>query len=356
MWKLERLSLYSDLRISMVFYGRFYDDINSTASNKRRAQLMCNLIEAEDPDQLIRLTLDYPTTKDDYTPFLNIEAKIREDGNIDTRLYRKPQKKLLTLNSNSHHPTAVKHHTVANMYETADMVSSSEHNKKHSESMVDELLLNNGYSNRALGAIKTNKNKKRVKKSTNENIRVATLKIPYLSDQCTARIKRAAAVHKIPLRVVTTPGRKLKHLLTSSRPQDQLRCPNRNCVTCNSLTGRGKCTDSNVVYGFGCALGNCYEVKIGQYDGETYRPTHERFGEHYRSARNPTADSYKFKPLAKHYVEYHPNCQEPKFNLKIIKKANSTNNRKIVEARTILKNKSDLNNKDEQTDLKRFLI
>ena len=58
----------------------------------------------------------------------------------------------------------------------------------------------------------------------------------------------------------------------------QLRCPNKNCVTCNSLTGRGKCTDSNVVYGFGCALGNYYKEKIGQYDGETYRPTHERSG------------------------------------------------------------------------------
>ena len=205
MWKLERLSLYSDLRISMVFYGRFYDDINSTASNKRRAQLMINLIEAEDPDQLIRLTLDYPTTKDDYTPFLNMEAKICEDGNIDTRLYRKPQKKLLTLNSNSHHPTAVKNHTVANMYETADMVSSNEHNKKHSAKMVDELLLNNGYSNRTLNAIIAKKNKKNRKKPASGNKTVGTLKIPYLSDQCTARIKRAAVLHKIPLRVVTTP-------------------------------------------------------------------------------------------------------------------------------------------------------
>ena len=73
MWKLESLSLYTDLRISMVYYGRFYDDLSSAAHNKRRAQLMCNLIEAEDPDQLIHLTLDYPPTKDDYTPFLNME-------------------------------------------------------------------------------------------------------------------------------------------------------------------------------------------------------------------------------------------------------------------------------------------
>ena len=40
MWKLERESIYRDLRITLVFYARFYDDIISTTSNTRRAQLM----------------------------------------------------------------------------------------------------------------------------------------------------------------------------------------------------------------------------------------------------------------------------------------------------------------------------
>ena len=80
---------------------------------------MCNLIENEDSDGLIKLTLDYPQNKDSYIPFLNMEVKVNSDGGIDTRLYRKPQKKLLTLNSNSHHPTLTKLNTVANMYKTA---------------------------------------------------------------------------------------------------------------------------------------------------------------------------------------------------------------------------------------------
>ena len=101
MWKLERNSIYTDLRITPLFYGRFYDDLSSITSNCRRAQLMCTLIEDEDPDHLIKLTVDYPETKDHYTPFLNMEVKVDQDGSLNTRLYRKPQKKLLTLNAES---------------------------------------------------------------------------------------------------------------------------------------------------------------------------------------------------------------------------------------------------------------
>ena len=117
----------------MVYYGRFYDDLSSASQHERKARLMCNLIESEDPDQLVRLTLDYPQTKEEYTPFLNMGVNIHLDGSLNTRLYRKPQKKLLTLSYSSHHPTAVKHQTATNMYETADKVSSSEQNKIYEE-------------------------------------------------------------------------------------------------------------------------------------------------------------------------------------------------------------------------------
>ena len=49
-------------------------------------------------------------------------------------------------------------------------------------------------------------------------------------------------------------------------------------------------------------------------------------------------------------------CKEPKIELKIIENASSTNNRKIREARTILNNTPDLNDRDEQIELKRFLV
>ena len=105
-----------------------------------------------------------------------------------------------------------------------------------------------------------------------------------------------------------------------------------------------------------CELGNCSQDKVGQYDGETLRPIDDRFLEHYKSAKNPDAKSYKNKPMAKHYRQHHQRCNEPKIGLKIIEKASSTNERKVKEARIILENKSDLNCRGEYAELKRFLV
>ena len=354
MWTLERNSIYTDLRLRQVFYGRFYDDLGGAVSTKRRAHMMCNTIENEDPDKLIKLALDYPECNDDFGPFLNVEVKIERAGTVNTRLYRKPQKKLLTLNAHSHHPNPVKEHTVLNMYRTAKSVSSNTENEKHSEKMVDELLINNGYERRVLERIKMTKPKTSKLKGNGTN--KSMLKLPFLSDQCTARIKRAADKHKIPIRVVTTPGRKLKNILTSSKPLDKTQCPNNNCKTCAALKLGGNCTDANVYYRMNCAMYDCQAVERGQYDGETYRPTHCRFSEHYNAARNPTAKSYIDKTWAKHYAKHHPGCTEPKISLEILGHATTTNERKIKEARTILKNNSDLNDKNEHSDLRRFLV
>ena len=360
MWKLERNSIYTDLRITPLFYGRFYDDLSSMTANIRRAKLMCNLIEDEDPDQLTKLTLDYPETRNSYTPFLNMETKIDQDGSLNTRLFRKPQKKLLTLNANSHHPKAVKEHTINNMYQTAKDVSSSDINRIHSERMVDELLRNNGYTSRVIEQVKRNgmKRKKKKKKKHNIDEKITTLAIPFLSDKCTAQIKWAASSLQLPVRVVTTPGRKLRNLLTSSRPLDAPQCPHENCRTCTALGNNGKCADQNLVYDIKCDMTKCFEEKIGQYDGETQvRPIDDRFLEHYKQANNPTAQSYKNKPYAKHYRECHPgHTGDPKLKLKILARASNTMDRKVKEARAILNNMPDLNSRDELNDLRKFLV
>ena len=170
------------------------------------------------------------------------------------------------------------------MYQTADSVSSNDGNKQHSERMVDALLLNNGYSSRVLQQIKLKREQRRPRKQRKSKVHdsVTTLKVPFLSDKCTARIKRAAESLKIPVRVVTTPGRKLRDLLTSSRPLDQKKCPNDDCLTCKALQGeQGQCTDHNVIYEIKCGFSSCQAANIGLNNEETYRPVGERFIEHY---------------------------------------------------------------------------
>ena len=133
--------------------------------------------------------------------------------------------------------------------------------------------------------------------------------------------------------------------------------PNNNCRTCEALEGNGKCTDRNVVYSITCDETECKRQKIGQYNGETYRPLGDRFAEHYRSANNPTAESYKDKPFGKHFATEHPDhVGNPKLRLQILSRASSTTDRKIKEARAILKNNPDLNDRDEQSELRKYLI
>ena len=348
---LEPNSVYVDLRFTIgtiAYYGRFYDDLGALVPNRRKANLLCSVIEQQDDKKLIKLTLDYPDTRDRYTPYLNTEIRVDNDNTINSRMYRKEQKKLLTLNALSHHSQQVKDHTVQNMYTTAEQISSNEENTKYSFKMVDELLLNNGYSAKVLETMKR-KRKKNKKPRKVENS-VTTLKIPYLTDKCTAEIKKAAKDCFLPLRVVTTPGRKLGNILTSSKPLDGPKCPNLNCRCCDSLTG-GKCTTSNVVYKLTCTIPGCQK----QYIGETERPLYERFEEHYRTANNPTCKSYENKSISKHYQEFHSNIK-PVFTVDILEKASTTKNRKIKEARHILNHKPKLNNRDEQAELRQFLI
>ena len=62
----------------------------------------------------------------------------------------------------------------------------------------------------------------------------------------------------------------------------------------------------------------------------TSRPLVVRYKEHYRSAANPTALSYKNMTFSRHYIECHP-AQEPKLTVKILKKTSGSLDRKITE-------------------------
>ena len=352
MWKLERCAIYVDLRITLPTYSRFYDDLNGATSNSRKAQQLCTLIEQQDADKLIKLTLDYPTESDQFTPFLNTEMRITNDGEIQSRMFRKPQKKPLTLHYNSHHTTRTKIATVESMYNTAEVVSSDLNNQQYSTKMVDNLLINNGYSSRVIQKIKEKRKhrKKRQRPPTNDN--TAILKLPYLNEVTSRKYRDAVKHSGLPIKIVEKPGRRLKDLLTDSRPLDKAKCTNNSCRTCTALD-KGDCTSRNTIYKITCELDNCSEI----YGGETYRPLNCRFDEHYRSAANPTAKSYIDKPLAKHYREKHPNHSgPPKLKLEIMDKGNSLIDRKIKEARFLVQNKPSLNDKSELNNLTQFLV
>ncbi|KAL5263849.1 hypothetical protein ACHWQZ_G005056 [Mnemiopsis leidyi] len=174
----------------------------------------------------------------------------------------------------------------------------------------------------------------------------------YMSDRCTAKIKEAAKSLQIPVRVVTTPGKKLRDILTSSRPLDKKKCPSKNCRTCLALNNNnGNRTVRTVVYEVKCSYVECQQSGIEIYNGETYRPVGDRYTEQFRS-NNPTAKSYKDMPFAKHYPIHHQEGN-PKLELTVLQRASTTVDRKVKEAQFILKNKPDLNKRDEQIELRK---
>ena len=65
---------------------------------------------------------------------------------------------------------------------------------------------------------------------------------------------------------------------------------------------------------------------------------------------------YQDKPFARHYNTHHIDCENPKLELKILKEAATTTDRKIEEARMISNNMPDLNNREEQADLRKYLV
>ena len=177
---------------------------------------------------------------------------------------------------------------------------------------------------------------------------MATLKLPYFNEVTSRKFKDAVRNSGLQIKIVEKPGRKLK----DSRPLDKKKCITTDCRTCTALSS-GDCTSQNVVYHIKCNTDNCSE----DYGGETYRPLKCRFDEHYRNAANPTAESYKEKPPAKHYREKH--CQHsgpPKLKLEIVDRGTTLINRKIKEARFLVNNKPTLNDRSELNNLKQFLV
>ena len=125
------------------------------------------------------------------------------------------------------------------------------------------------------------------------------------------------------------------------------RCRGRGHNSQSTLNSH--CSQKDIVYSIKCDL--CHD-NDAVYIGETSRPFSQRFQEHYRSAANPTAKSYKNMAFSKHYKTCHEG-QTPKLTAKILQKTNGSLERKVTEAVLIQKLKPDLNG---QVNIVDFLI
>ena len=129
-----------------LFLKIYMDDLGSLAGSKEDAVEVLDRIAEMDPHKLIKWEIDFPGSDQDFVPFLSTQIKVDEYGRLHYKYYRKPQKKLITLHAESHHPASTKFQTAKNFYKTAKDCSSSDVYVEESFEVIDKLLLANGYN------------------------------------------------------------------------------------------------------------------------------------------------------------------------------------------------------------------
>ena len=177
----------------------------------------------------------------------------------------------------------------------------------------------------------------------------APLKLPYVSEEVSNKIRTYIKRTKLAVRPIFTSGRTLSRRFCQSRPLDKRICTlgnSRNRKICPLITN-GTCAQRNLIYRVDCKL--CQEF----YEDETYRPCHDRFSEHIRAANNPR--SYPNNSIGKYFAEYHVKCVS---NLPstILDRQSSTARRKISVAIMISRHKPKLNARQELVETMKFML
>ena len=189
--------------LELILYCRYVDDAGSLAKTKTEALSLTDRIAEQDTSGRLKWEVDYPKDKDSYVPFLATEIQIDNDGKINSRFYRKPQKKKITLHWKSHHPLTTKQEVAKNFYRTAREVSSGVGNEEKSVAIVDDLLQCNGYEDPRRFDSTKQKEKRKKKRNTEDTV---SLVLPYVSEELCNKIKEQIRRQKLPIKAIFKPG------------------------------------------------------------------------------------------------------------------------------------------------------
>ena len=186
-YTFERRSLYIDphyLPLAAV-YGRYVDDAGTVANSEEHAKQLFQSISDQDPDRHLGWEIEYPSSPDQFIPFLGTQIRITNAGALEYKYYRKEQKKQITLNYKSHHPMRTKVAVAKNFYNSANISSSSPEYVEESYQIIDRLLLNNGYPDPRQFV---DYRMKGVGVKQDPDIKTVTLKLPYMSEMISSQI------------------------------------------------------------------------------------------------------------------------------------------------------------------------
>lgn len=164
------------------------------------------------------------------------------------------------------------------------------------------------------------------------------LKIPYISDHHTNKIKRMVEANNLNLQVINT---KFTRLTSLNLPEKTERC---KCNICTNSKVKNACTKRNVIYSLTCGECDC------KYIGKTERQLQFRIREHTKSFNRRELRETGASAMAEHYLSHHNNIVDPKiFTTEIEKICNNGILCTLLESRYIKKTPNLMNRKYEMT-------
>lgn len=271
--KLERQVLPTSQHI---FWTRYVDDTFVILKRGQEMQLQAQL-NSVFPE--IQFTIEIE--QDNCLPFLDVLVARRDDGTLETSVYRKPTHTDNMLHAASNHPTSHKASCIRSLYRRVDTHCSSPAAKEQEIATLRRMCLTNGYRP---ATVKRWLERRRTPTDRNqeeqrEERRTRWCGAPYIN-AVSEPVARLLSEHGI--RLAHRPSRTLRGILMQAKDR----------LTDDEVTG--------TIYSIPC--GDCSSVYVGQTD----RPLQTRIGEHQAAVRrkDPTSQVSEHAERYKHHFDF----------------------------------------------------
>lgn len=264
------------------YWRRYVDDTFVVVKSELVSELLNHLNSQHD-----RIRFTYEVEKEGSLPFLDVRVLRRQDGHLETQIYRKQTHTDKYLDFASHHSTQQKASVPRTLFTRSARCSTTEEARREEDRHVRQALRKNGYPN---NFIQRSRKQLRAKERLNairqtpgdqnrgdggvnggDQAKRPTVCIPYIqgvSEQITRLLKPHA-------KVSTKPGINLRDRLV--RAKDRL----------------GTKSKGGLVYEYRCQCGMVYV-------GETGRTLRTREMDHKRAIRNGNGDH---SGISKHVLD-----------------------------------------------------
>ena len=302
----------------------------------------------------VKFTIEHPDAEVGL-PFLDMCVRLDDDHQLVYDWYQKPTHSGNLMHCSSLFSEKQKYHFMVNRFVSVCQRTNNNRGLNKGLTFMSELLTRNGYPahlvRTALSAavakfntwVRGGKKSKSVDKDffkdKHTGRQLAPLKIPFLSDEFTAQVKRLVRQLDLPLVVVTAKSSQIKEL--GFKPKLERKCKGR-CLVCPLLPKSAWCGMKNIVYEAICR--RCG----GTYIGKSSNSVYDRFCSHNSDLKRMAPSG----PLSEHMLTHQNKPSSlADFKFRIVVSAPGPIETSIKESQCIRWFGPELNRKFENTFL-----